>query len=221
VGTKEQVKREEDRFKEYYVNAMRSTYNLFSELKTKYINASARFRKRFWKLDKNNKPIRDPKNQKTWIVDENKFRKYLRENPNEFYNRTGKFNVNKWRQWLDAEWRPEMLKLGEAHKRMKGNYAAIPWPRQYDQLSTVLKMILRRSAEKSFKLYDWNNLPQDEKDKKVAKGDNPGGPGGSHVIQTDERVIDNLIMDIKNRLKLVQFIEQKKAEKEKDKKKKK
>ncbi len=214
IGKMEKMKEEEDRLREYYVNAVWGIEKLFKDFDTKYRAASVKYTKKFYKLDKNDKPQRDKNNKEVYEVDEKAFRKYLRNNPNEFYDRTGAFQEEVWRTWLDTVWRAEWKKVFDSHKRMKGNYAAIPWPKQYDELTTALKMLMKKSAENSIKVYKWHNLPMNKKDA------NLGGvvPGiDSWPVKVDERAIKRLIKSVRFKLKLDQYIERKKGTEKKDK----
>ena len=214
VGTKEQIKREENKFKDYYINAINNAFGLHTKLQSNYIDASARWRRKFRKLDKNNKPVRDPKNQKVYEVDDKKFKKYLKDNPKKFYDKRGNFDKQEWRKWLDTEWRKEWKKTFKSHDRMKGNYAAVPWPNQYVQFGIVLKMMMKKSADCSIKLYEWDGQPPDKKDLDLTPQD-PVNPGK----WPDPRDIEKTVTEIKHKLRLIPYIQEKEAEKDKGKKK--
>ncbi len=214
VGTKEQIEREENKFKDYYVNAINNAFGLHTELQRNYIDAGARWRTKFRKKDKKNKPMRDPKNQSVYLVDEKAFTKYLRDKPNKFYDKKGNFNKSDWRKWLDTEWRKKWKDIFQSHTRMKGNFAVVPWPNQYDQFGTVLKMMLKKSTECSLKIYKWDGQPPDKKDMELADYDPVNGGEWP-----DPRDIEKTVMEIKNKLRLVQYLQEQEAEKDKGKKK--
>jgi hypothetical protein len=214
VGTKAQIEREENKFKDYYINAINNAFGLHTKLQSSYIDASARWRRKFRKLDKNNKPERDPKNQKVYLVDEKKFKKYLKDNPKKFYDKRGNFDKQAWRKWLDTDWRKEWKKTFQSHDRMKGNYAAVPWPNQYVQFGIVLKMMMKKSADCSIKLYKWDSQPLDKKDLDLTPQDPVNGGKWP-----DPRDIEKTVTEIKHKLRLIQYIQQKEAEKDKGKKK--
>jgi hypothetical protein len=212
VGTKEQIKREENKFKDYYINAINGAFALHTELQRNYIDAGTRWRTRFWKRDKKNKPERDPKNKNAYVVDEKKLKKYLKDNPKKFYDKRGNFKKDEWRRWLDNEWRKKWKDTFQSHHRMKGNYAVVPWPNQYVQFGIVLKMMMKKSAENSLKIYKWDGQPADKKDLDLTPQDqmNPNE-------WPDPRDIERTVMEIKNKLRLVPYIQEKEAEKDKDK----
>lgn len=214
VGTKEEIDREENKFRDYYVNAINGAFGLYSKLQSNYIDAGARWRKKFRKLDKDKKPQRDPKNENVYLVDEKAFKDYLKDNKNKFYDKKGEFQKQEWRSWLDADWRAEWKKLFQSHERMKGDYAAVPWPNQYVQFAIVLKMMMKKSAENSIKLYKWDGQPPDKKDLELTEYDPINGGEWP-----DPRDIEKTVMEIKNKLRLVPYLEKKAEEEDKDKKK--
>ena len=216
VGTRERMKEEEDGLRDYYLNAIKALWGrktLFDQLEEKNLAASARFRKKFRKLDKNDNPQIDPNNKNAYLVDDKEFRKYLRKSPNEFYDRTGKFQEQVWRNWLDSVWRVQWQKIYDNHQRVKGNYAAIAYPEQHKDMEKVLKMVKKRSAEHSIRLYTWNNLPLNEKDKLDSRRDDLVGVPGKTAVKT----VNKIITDIRYRLRLDEYIEKKSEKDKKDK----
>jgi hypothetical protein len=216
VGTKEEIEREENKFRDYYVGAINNAFGLYSKLQSSYIDAGARWRKKFRKLDKDKKPQKDPKNAEIYLVDEKAFKDYLKDSKNKFYDKKGEFQRQEWRKWLDDDWRKEWKKVFDSHQRMKGDYAAVPWPNQYVQFGIVLKMMMKKSAEDSIKIYKWDGQAPDKKDLELTEYDavNPGE-------WPDPRDIEKTVMEIKNKLRLVPYLEKKAQEEDKDKGKKK
>lgn len=213
VGTKERMKQEEDRLREYYIGAITGTQKLFTELKAKFRAAKVKYTREFFKRDKDGKAEIDKDNSNAYVVDDAKFRKHLREEPNEFYDRTGQFLEEAWRSWLDSVWRAEWKGLVASHKRIKGDYAVIAWPRQYDEMETALKMLMKRSAENSISLYKWANLSLSKKDTDLAGvGDFPEWP-----TKTSENDIKRLILSVGYKLRIGEYRKRKEEEEKKNK----
>jgi hypothetical protein len=200
VGTREEMKKKEDKLREHYCSAIRGAQNLYGELKEKFKLAKVKFTSQFHKLDRDGKKQIDPNNKNTYLVDEAKFLQYLRDNPNEFYDSTGRFQEDVWRRWLDDKWRFELNKLLEKHAALKKGYVAIAWPGQFDDMTTALKMLLQLSAQHSVNLYKWSNLLPDKKDEKLLK--DAGGANINDILR--------LIKIIRLKLRLSEYINSKK-----------
>ncbi len=206
LGTSKEVKKEENRLKEHYVNAIKGLEKLLAELEKKYMQANLKFRRQFSKLDKNGRPQRDPKNISFYFVDEQKFLKHLRDNPNEFYDAKGRFKKDVWRKWLDETWRAQWKKLSDGHRRIRGDYVITAWPKDYDNMAVVLGMLLKLSAEYSIKVYRWNNLALDPKDETGKDSDGTSVPA-------EPRLIRKMLKEIWLNLRLDKYIESQKEDK--------
>ena len=208
VGTKEKMNEELDKLREHYVDMITELWasgKLFDQLEAKYVKASVKFYRKFRKKDKDGKYKIDPDNPNAYAVDEQAFRKYLRENPNQFYDRTGAFLEDAWREWLDNSWRAKMQEVIAEHVRVKANFAAIAWPREYAEMTDILKMMCKRSAEKSIQIYKWNGLKPHKKDSEGIVHDFDGDWPTKH----DKMDIHKKITAIRYRLKLDKYIEEK------------
>jgi hypothetical protein len=208
IGDKAQRKLEVDKLKDYYVGAIKTAQKLYTDLDKKFRAAKKRFTSEFAKRDKDGKRQVDPKNKNAYLVDEKEFRKHLRDEPNEFYDRAGKFKEETWRNWLDNVWRVEWKRALQAHKNFRGNYVALAWPNQYDQMTTALKMLMKGSIEHSKDLYKWANLPVSKKDQVP----DPLPP------KFDKRAVLKVIKGVRLKLRLTEYIKAKKAEEEEKKK---
>jgi hypothetical protein len=210
LGTAKEVKREEDKLKEHYVHAIRGAEKLLDALVKKYAQANMKFRRQFQKLDKNGRPKTDPKNSHSYLVDERKFQQHLRDDPNEFYDDKGRFKKDAWRKWLDGTWRAQLKELYNRHRRMRGDYVIIAWQGEYNKMTMALRMLLRLSADYSARVYRWNNLALDPKDKAG------GGSGGMRFFTGDPpnpRDIRKMLKEVWLNLRLDRYLESKKREK--------
>lgn len=209
LGSEKARKKEENKLKDYYIKAITETQKLFEELNEKFSSAGEKFTRLFFLRDEKNQRIPNPKNKHTFLVDEKKWREHLGENPNEFYSKSGKFKEGAWRKWLDGDWRRRWEKLYGEHNRLLGNYVALPWPRQYSQMTTLLKMIMAKSSKNSEEIYALNGLPLHKKDIHIERD-----PSGGR-LNVSNRKIMNLVKSLKNKLGLVRRIRERKAEEEK------
>jgi hypothetical protein len=215
VGTKEKMEEELNKLREHYVHMLTELWaseKLYDQLEVSYKEASVKYWKKFRKKDKDGKYIIDKDNPNSYVIDDRELKKYLRENPNKFYDRNGAFQEEAWREWLDSVWRKKMQELIDEHKRIKANYAAIAWPREYNEMTNVLKMMLQRSAERSIQVYKWNGLEVNKKDREGIVHDWDGEWPTNH----SKKEIQRKITDIRYRLKLDKFIQEKKSEKEEE-----
>ena len=208
IGTKEQMNEELDKLRKHYLYMIKELWlkgKLYDQLEMKYQKARVKFYKKFRKLDQNGNYIINPNNPNAYLVDMPKFRQYLRDNPNQFYDRTGTFLENAWGDWLDCYWRADIYNLVDEHLRVKANYAAIAWPREYDEMTDILKMMFKRSAEKSIQIYKWNGLKPHKND----MGGITRDFDGEWPTKYDKKDIQKKITDIRFRLKLDLYIAKK------------
>jgi hypothetical protein len=206
LGTAKQVKEEEDKVRKHYIHALRQAENLLADLENKYALAGTKFRKQFRKLDKEGKPQIDPGNANSYLVDEQKFLKHLRDNPNRFYDDKGRFKNEAWRKWLDESWRVELKKLCEVHRRMRGDYVITAWPKEYDNMTLAIGMLLKLGAEYSVRIYKWNDLALDPNDK-------VGGESTDMTsVPAEPRLIRKLLKEIWLNLRLDRYLQSKQEE---------
>lgn len=104
----------------------------------------------------------------------------------------GNFDDRSWREWLDHNWRGEVLGLARRHVEFRDSWEILKHPDAMLHLEEMLSVLMRLSQQRSQELYEKNHLPVHESDRRPPGADvirlGAGRVGPAHFHQLVRRI---------------------------------